>query len=170
MLHTPEAGGPYVLTITGDNALIFSDIYVGEVWLASGQSNMAMQLKECYESTKAILTSQKSNIRFINVPPLGSYKPLTDIKADWVVAAPENVGDCSAVAWYFAHFIQENLGVPVGIINASFGGSVVETWMSRETCQTLGDISVPEVSDATTEWEANIPTHQDFAIMDFRRI
>ena len=119
---------------------------------------MAMQLKECYESTKAILTSQKSNIRFINVPPLGSYKPLTDIKADWVVAAPENVGDCSAVAWYFAHFIQENLGVPVGIINASFGGSVVETWMSRETCQTLGDISVPEVSDATTEWEANIPT------------
>ena len=57
------------------------------------------------------------------MPPLGSYKPLTDIKADWVVAAPENVGDCSAVAWYFAHFIQENLGVPVGIINASFGGS-----------------------------------------------
>ena len=54
---------------------------MGEVWLASGQSNMAMQLKECYESTKAILTSQKSNIRFINVPPLGSYKPLTDIKA-----------------------------------------------------------------------------------------
>ena len=158
MLHTPEAGGPYVLTITGDNTLIFSDIYVGEVWLASGQSNMAMQLKECYESTKAILTSQKSNIRFINVPPLGSYKPLTDIKADWVVAAPENVGDCSAVAWYFAHFIQENLGVPVGIINASFGGSVVETWMSRETCQTLGDISVPEVSDGTTGWEANIPT------------
>ena len=52
MLHTPEAGGPYVLTITGDNTLIFSDIYVGEVWLASGQSNMAMQLKECYESTK----------------------------------------------------------------------------------------------------------------------
>ena len=50
-----------------------------------------MQLKECYESTKAILASQKSNIRFINVPPLGSYKPLTDIKADWVVAAPENV-------------------------------------------------------------------------------
>ena len=124
MLHTPEAGGPYVLTITGGNALIFSGIYVGEVWLASGQSNMAMQLKECYESTKAILVSQKSNIRFINVPPLGSYKPLTDIKADWVVAAPENVGDCSAVAWYFAHFIQENLGVPVGIINASFGGSI----------------------------------------------
>ena len=74
------------------------------------------------------------------------------------MAAPENVGDCSAVAWYFAHFIQENLGVPVGIINASFGGSIVETWMSRETCQTLGDISVPEVSDGTTGWEANIPT------------
>ena len=158
MLHTPEAGGPYALTITEDKTITFSDVYIGEVWLASGQSNMAMQLKECYESTKAILASQKSNIRFINVPPLGSYKPLTDIKADWVVAAPENVGDCSAVAWYFTHFIQENLGVPVGIINASFGGSIVETWMSRETCQTLGDISVPEVSDGTTGWEANIPT------------
>ncbi len=158
MIETPEAGGPYMLTVTADETINFNDVYIGEVWLASGQSNMAMQLKECYESTKAILASGKSNIHFVNVPPLGSYRPLTDVKADWVSAAPENVGECSAVAWYFAHFIQKNLDIPVGIINASFGGSIVETWMSRETCSTLGDISVPELSDGTTGWVANIPT------------
>lgn len=95
----------------------------------------------------------------MNVPAVGSYKPLTDIEADWVPIAPENVGCCSAVAWYFAHFIQQYLDIPVGIINASYGGSVVEGWMSRETCSTLDGISVPELSDGTTEWwEANIPT------------
>lgn len=159
VLETPEAGGPYDLTVSADRAITFEDVYIGEVWLASGQSNMAMQLKECYESTKAILEAKKGNVRFVNVPAVGSYKPLTDIEADWVPIAPENVGCCSAVAWYFAHFIQQYLDIPVGIINASYGGSVVEGWMSRETCSTLDGISVPELSDGTTEWwEANIPT------------
>lgn len=158
MIQTPEAGGPYTLTVTDEKLITFNDVYIGEVWLASGQSNMAMELKDCYESTKAILASRKSNVHFVNVPPVGSYKPLTDIKTDWVAAAPGNVGSCSAVAWYFAHFIQKNLVIPVGIINASFGGSIVETWMSRETCFALGGISVPDLGEGTTGWAANIPT------------
>lgn len=59
VLETPEAGGPYDLTVSADRAITFEDVYIGEVWLASGQSNMAMQLKECYESTKAILEAKR---------------------------------------------------------------------------------------------------------------
>ncbi len=158
MISTPEAGGPYTLTVTGGKTVTFREVYIGEVWLASGQSNMAMSLKECYESTKAILSSRKSNIRYVNVPPVGSYKPLTDIQADWITAAPDNVGDCSAVAWYFAQAVQANLDIPIGIINASFGGSIVETWMSREGCLAHGGISVPDLVEGTTGWVANIPT------------
>lgn len=158
MVTTPAYGGPYTLSVTSGKTVKFNNVYIGEVWLASGQSNMAMQLKECYESTPAILSAGKGNVRFINVPALGSYRPVDDIEAAWNVASPENAGESSAVAWYFGEFINRHTDIPVGIINASFGGSIVETWMSPETARAQGDIAVPEVCDATTGWQANIPT------------
>lgn len=155
VIPTPAAGGPFSIAV---NDTTLNDVYSGEVWLASGQSNMAMSLKECYRSTDAILDASQRKIHYINVPPKGTYRPLDDIGADWVVGAPGNAGMSSAVAWYFADFIQKHLGVPVGIINASFGGSIVETWMNEATARTFPGISVPRPADGDTGWTANIAT------------
>ena len=92
---TPAAGGPYEVTVTANKKKVFQNVFVGEVWLASGQSNMSMPLKGYYcqpvlGSTEAILSSAKKQIHFINIPTLAAYKPLEHFEAEWVKASPEN--------------------------------------------------------------------------------
>ena len=73
-------------------------------------------------------------------------------------ASPENVAECTAVGWFFADFLQRNIDVPVGIINASYGGSNIEAWMNAEACKQFDDIPVPPLSDETSPWISNVPT------------
>ena len=160
---TPAAGGPYEVTVTANKKKVFQNVFVGEVWLASGQSNMSMPLKGYYcqpvlGATEAILSSAKKQIHFINIPTLAAYKPLEHFDAGWVKASPENVAECTAVGWFFADFLQRNIDVPVGIINASYGGSNIEAWMNAEACKQFDDIPVPPLSDETSPWISNVPT------------
>lgn len=164
LIPTPEFGGPHKVSITdGLETIELKDVFVGEVWLASGQSNMYMPLsgyccQPVEESTEAILGASKKQVHFINIPNLAAYKPQKDIQAKWVKATVENVAECSAVGWFFADFLQQNLGVPVGIINASFGGSGVEAWMNVEACKQFDDIQVPEPKNETSTVINNVPT------------
>ena len=163
MVTTTSAGGPYQMEVQGNKKINFKDIYLGEVWLASGQSNMSMELKGYYcqpviGSNEAILNSGGKNIHFINVPAFASYKPLDEFKAQWKVTTPETAGECSAVGWFFADFIHQHLDVPIGIINTSFGGSSIEAWMSADACSENPEITIPPVSDATSDWLNNVPT------------
>jgi sialate O-acetylesterase len=163
MVATPEAGGPYTLTIAGEKDIILHNILIGEVWLASGQSNMSMPLKGYYcqpvtGSNEAILSSGSKNIHFINIPTLAAYKPQEHINAKWTTASIETTSECSAVAWFFADFLQSHLGVPIGIINASNSGSNIEAWMNSDACKKNPDISVPAESDITSESINNVPT------------
>lgn len=100
----------------------------------------------------------KKQIHFINIPTLAAYKPLEHFDAGWVKASPENVAECTAVGWFFADFLQRNIDVPVGIINASYGGSNIEAWMNAEACKQFDDIPVPPLSDETSPWISNVPT------------
>ena len=163
VVPTPAAGGPYEVTVTANKKKVFQNVFVGEVWLASGQSNMSMPLKGYYcqpvlGATEAILSSAKKQIHFINIPTLAAYKPLEHFDAGWVKASPENVAECTAVGWFFADFLQRNIDVPVGIINASYGGSNIEAWMNAEACKQFDDIPVPPLSDETSPWISNVPT------------
>jgi sialate O-acetylesterase len=163
LVSTPEAGGPYMITIGTEKTITIRDVYTGEVWLASGQSNMSMPLKGYYcqpviGSNEAILASRGRHIHFINIPVLSAYKPMEHFKAQWTVASPETAGDCTAVGWFFADFIQKHLDIPVGIINASYGGSTVEAWMSQAACQKNPGIAIPPASDETSNWLNNVPT------------
>jgi sialate O-acetylesterase len=151
------------LTIQGETSIQIKNIYSGEVWLASGQSNMSMPLKGYYcqpvlNSNQAILSSGGKNIHFINIPSRAAYKPQEHFKTQWTVACPETAGECSAVAWFFADRVHQMLNVPVGIINASFGGSNVEAWMTPEACNKDADIKIPAASDEISEWTNNVPT------------
>ena len=164
LIPTPAFGGPYDIFITdGEQNVEFKNVYIGEVWLASGQSNMSMPLKgyicqPVEKSTEAILSASKKQIHFINVPPLAAYKPLDGFDAKWEKASVENAAECSAVGWFFADFLRKNLDVPIGIINASFGGSNVEAWMTAEACRQFKDIQIPEQKDETSTLVNSVPT------------
>mgnify|MGYP000031336280 CR=1 FL=1 len=113
LIPTPAFGGPYDIFITdGEQNVEFKNVYIGEVWLASGQSNMSMPLKgyicqPVEKSTEAILSASKKQIHFINVPPLAAYKPLDGFDAKWEKASVENAAECSAVGWFFADFLRK---------------------------------------------------------------
>lgn len=163
LISTPSAGGPYRLTVKGSDEYTFNNVWIGEVWLASGQSNMSMPLKGYYcqpvcGSTEAILNSAGSNIHFVNIPVMAAYKPQDGFKAKWMDASPQTVAECTAVGWFFADFLRKHIGVPIGVINASYGGSNVEAWMTPEACKLLKDIEVPARSDRTDPSINNVPT------------
>jgi sialate O-acetylesterase len=133
MLKLPamKAGGPMPMTVTGNNTIALPNVYVGEVWIASGQSNMQMGLDGTIGSKEAIESSNNPMLRLFTVPNVRSDKPLDDVNGKWVQAGPDNVRWFSAVAYYFARDLQQALKVPVGIIHTSWGGSPAEVWMSR---------------------------------------
>lgn len=138
-------GGPHRLTITsGSSVISFDDIYIGDVWLASGQSNMAFRFKAASDPDKKMLTAEagKHNIRMYDVAKVVSGgKLLNGTNKAWAKADSSNVKEWSAVAFYFAKGLYEHLNVPIGIINCNQGGSRIEAWMNAKA---LREAAVPE--------------------------
>jgi sialate O-acetylesterase len=139
MLRIPkfEAGGPYKLTIyelANPNVKIeFNDVLIGDVWLASGQSNMEWQVQQSKDAKNEIRNANYPNIRFFNVPHDKSLTPEPDIRnGSWKVCDTNSVKTASAVAYFFARKIQTDINVPVGILQSTWGGTPVEAWTSRE--------------------------------------
>ena len=129
-----EAGGPHDLTVEsfdGAESVQVRDIIVGEVWLASGQSNMHWPMKQCSHADE-VRQSHPVQIRMINVARRADLVPQATVLGRWELSSPETTGSFSAVATFFGNRLQDALGVPVGIIHASWGGSPIETWISRE--------------------------------------
>ena len=164
-LSTPGDGGPYTVSVScGKDRTVLRDVYCGEVWIASGQSNMSMPLRGYYGqpvlgSTGEILSSGGTQIHFVNIPTVPSRTKQDGFEgACWQKASPENAGECTAVGWFFARSLQSMLGVHVGIINASFSGSNVEAWMPEEACREFFDISVPDPADTRDMSGGNIAT------------
>ena len=134
-LPAMEAGGPHTLNIWSDEDTIhLKDLYVGDVWLASGQSNMAMRLEETNNATAVIAASENPMIRQYLVNKTLGNEPRDQPPAGsaWMQAGPEHSGNFSAVGYYFAIYLHQQLDIPIGIINTSYGGTRIESWMSRE--------------------------------------
>ena len=125
------AGGPHTMTIRSDTGqqLQIKDVYVGEVWLASGQSNMAFRLGTAESADEAIPKADHPRMRFFKVPGGFDTEPGNTLDAgNWAVISPENAGNFSAAAYFFARRLQKELDVPVGIIQAAAGGSPAQAW------------------------------------------
>ena len=132
-ITTPRAGGPYRLSISGYNAVEFEDIYLGEVWLASGQSNMAWSAAGgIQDAENEISRANHPEIRFFSVPQLASEAPQENCQGEWLVCSPETMQNFSAVAYFFGETLHEQLRQPVGLINASWGATPAETWVSPQ--------------------------------------
>lgn len=133
MLDPEKAGGPYTLTVKGGNTVTFSNVLVGEVWVCSGQSNMEFAVRSAINSDKEIASANFPQIRHIKVPLTVSGIPKDDISSgDWKICSPETAGDFTAVGYFFARDLYNQLHVSIGLINTTWGGTESETWTSRQ--------------------------------------
>lgn len=143
-LQTPDAGGPFELSVRGDTGVTLRDVWVGEVWLASGQSNMEWPLSATEHAEADVAAADASFIRFFTVSNQISLHPRSDIEAAWTVVTPASAPDLSAVAYHFAREISgvdsTRLGMPmpIGIIAADWGGTRIEAWMDAESLARFG--------------------------------
>jgi sialate O-acetylesterase len=132
----PEpAGGPYQLTITATNTIVLDDVLIGDVWFASGQSNMEMPLKgwpgaPVQNSAEEIAHAAQPGIRLLVIHQKTSEFPLRDIEGRWTTCTPETAADFSALAYLFGRELAAKENVPIGLIDSTWGGTVVEAWMS----------------------------------------
>ena len=130
-----KAGGPFVLTISGANDLTIKDVLVGEVWLCSGQSNMAFALSRASNGEEAIAAASDPQLRLYTVPHEAKDEPLTDAPGNWKECTPQSVANFSAVAYFFGRDLRKALKVPVGLIHSSVGGTPAEAWTARATLE-----------------------------------
>jgi sialate O-acetylesterase len=136
-------GGPHALQVScGQEKIVFNDVHVGEVWLCGGQSNMSFRMAQTLNFETVRPSANHPGIRFINVNPTGSDRPAEDIaSAGWMQVSPETVGQASGVAYYFARALHESLGVPVGLVHSSVGGTNATSWISRKTMQQVPQLA-----------------------------
>lgn len=135
-----EAGGPYEMQIVSDNEKTIEDIMVGEVWIASGQSNMELPMERVAPLYKEeIASADYPDIRHFEVPQRYNFDhPEKDLPSgEWILTTPESVHQRSAVAHFYAKHLYEKYEVPIGIINSSLGGSPIEAWMSEEALKSF---------------------------------
>lgn len=159
MVDTPEASfTPQSITLDDGTPLTLRNVLIGEVWLASGQSNMEMPLKgfggcNVEDGTDEIAGARKwaDKVRFFNVPLVQSYEPVDTVNGKWLVPGPDTASDFSATAWYFATRLSEVLDIPVGIVSCAHGGARVESWLPREILEEYPDVSLDrkDIEDMT---------------------
>ncbi|MBT3604729.1 MAG: sialate O-acetylesterase [Candidatus Latescibacteria bacterium] len=134
-----EAGGPYILTVQGNNTITFKDVLVGDVWVCSGQSNMAWSVKRSNNAAEEIASAQHPKIRFFGVKRTAAQMPQQDVKGAWAVCDSQSVANFSAVGYFFGRRLHKTLNVPIGLINTSWGGTPVEAWTSLPALQATSD-------------------------------
>lgn len=163
-LATPKAGGPYQISIkTAKKNININDVLIGEVWLASGQSNMDIPLKgwppgdTIQNSASEISKANHPDIRFFKVPFNTSATPLDSVNGKWLASSPETAGNFSAVAYFYAQKLYQELKVPIGIIQSSIGGTPAEAWTSKGYLKKLGDFNekidgLEKLQEAADSW------------------
>src|SRR5687767_381168 len=133
-LLSGNAGGPFPMTITGNNKLDYQDVYVGEVWVCSGQSNMQWEIYRCGKTDQQIANDSAPNKhpRLFQAPRVPQAKPADDVHAKWTDSDPTTLKNFSGVAYFFGRDLHAALKVPVGLIDTSLGGTRAEAWTSRK--------------------------------------
>lgn len=151
-----DAGGPFALTVKGAQTLTLTDVLVGDVWLASGQSNMEMGITQVNNPEEEVAHADFPRMRLFQVPKVAATTPRATVNARWLVCTPKNIveggwGGFSAVAYFFGRRLHKELNVPVGLIHTSWGGTAAEGWISAEKLSTMPEF-VPALNDLEKAW------------------
>jgi sialate O-acetylesterase len=163
-VHLPPApaGGPFELTVKGNNTVVLRDVMVGDVWLDSGQSNMEFALRDTLNGAAEVASADYPKIRLMHVRRKVSSFPEADAEVSaWEVCSPRTAEGFSAVAYFFARELEGKLGIPIGLIDASWGGTPVEAWMSLRALS-----SSAQFMSAFAEWSQMT---QDYTARMLRR-
>ncbi len=140
VLNPLKVGGPYTVEVSGRNKITLSDVLAGDVWLCSGQSNMAFSMswiKNVPAYQDDLKTADFPNIRQGHVAQTPSVRPLDSTPVKWEVCAPDTVGDFTAAGFYFARDLQKELRIPIGLILSAWGGTSAESWTSIDALNTV---------------------------------
>ncbi len=138
------AGGPYALEVSSDGQTEKrSNLMFGDVWLCSGQSNMEFQVNYTNNAAAEIGAANYPNIRLLQIPQNIQAAPVDTVNAKWQVCTPETVRYFSAVGYFFGRKLNQELNVPIGLINSSWGGTPAETWVSKSALQTMPSMQKP---------------------------
>jgi len=156
-----DAGGPFTMEVQGENNIVLADILVGDVWIASGQSNMEFSTKEVVRADQELKDAQQPTIRLFHVEKRSSDFPQEDVVTKgWMLCSPEAVVDFSAVAYFFARNIQADQHVPIGLMEADWGGTPGESWVSLKGLTSDGTLM-----PAWNTW-AEMSEHQPDALLE----
>ncbi|MNQ16825.1 Glycosyl hydrolases family 2, sugar binding domain [compost metagenome] len=170
-LAAEKAGGPFELIVIGKNKITIKNVLVGEVWICSGQSNMEFQVFKTMNSEKEIADANYPMIRHFGVAQDLSGTPKDDLKqGKWEVANKENVGNFTAVGYYFARKLYSELKIPIGIINTSWGGTNVETWTSREAFENSPDFKTMIADVPTVDINAIFETYKKSVLDNLKKV
>ena len=175
-LLTPEAGGPYTITISGkDTTITVKNVLIGEVWFCSGQSNMEMPLAgwppidTIMHSSVTISSASIPEIRLFNVQKKISVIPIDECNGSWEVCSPETVQQFSATAYFFGKKLYNDLHVPVGLIESAWGGTPSESWTSSESLENTGEFisdikAIKESAPLQAEYQSWLNTHKQLEL------
>jgi sialate O-acetylesterase len=158
-LSAVPAGGPYTLVVQGKKTIVFKDVLFGEVWVASGQSNMTYALSGATGAAEEIPKANYDEIRFFTVPKKIALTPQEDTgPAAWEICSPDTAKAFSAVAYFFARDLQRALGVPIGIVLSAWPGTAGEEWTDPESLR-----REPVLQPIVKRWDASAENVKTFA-------
>ena len=177
-LSTGRAGGPHTITISGENTITLDDVLFGEVWIGSGQSNMEMPLVEVSgaytginDAAAEVASANYPEIRLFQAGNFSSREPLDDVETgitmygippapcQWQVCTPETIPTFSSTAYFFARELHKRLGVPIGIIDSSWGGTPAEAWTPVAGLESLGmTAELKQAAELPQKSDQKIPT------------
>ena len=169
-----EAGGPRTLTVEAGATVTVHDILFGDVWLASGQSNMEFKLGSgVVNGEQEIAEADHPQIRFFTVPNVVSPAPRPELESgEWRICSPENAPEMSAVAYFFARHLHREEGVPIGIVDATWGGTPAEAWTSAEMNLSLPHYRGPmtEILDSDRDWQREFDENEARGVAKWEQI
>jgi sialate O-acetylesterase len=142
------AAGPLEMTIAASNTITIKDVLIGEVWVGSGQSNMEFRLQNAVNHDEEIANANYPMIHLFQVKRAVADQPAEDVVGAWQVCSPASVKGFSAVEYFFGRHLQQNLHVPMGLIESDWGGTPAQSWTSHPALES--DASLKYVLD---EWE-----------------
>ncbi|KAA9346454.1 sialate O-acetylesterase [Larkinella humicola] len=157
-LRTPKSGGPYSITIKGNNTVLLTNLLIGEVWLCSGQSNMALTAGGGVKDARAELpNAHNPNMRFFKMNRRAAASPQNDVGGNWSICDSVSLKRFSAVGYFFGKKLHAELGVPIGLIDMSWGGSKMDTWVPEAIVNLYPETRHSGRTMVKTPWAPNVP-------------
>lgn len=152
-VQTPAGGGPYTITLKGENTIVLNNVLIGEVWVCAGQSNMEMNYNWGLPDVKAALANcANSNIRFFYIPKSTAKYPQDNCGGEWVNCDSNTLKSFSAVGYFFGKKLNADLNVPIGLINANWGGTPAETWAEAAAINSDSALKTAAAKQQPYDW------------------